>query len=114
MACGFEVASAGGCQQVAERVLTSLCRQREQVGSEGWPGRFSGKSWDVLVGSVELCDGLRSDELFGCDVEAIAVALDRLEKPGSWIAAFAQRGVGGDRCFVAGEDLLQRLGRRAR
>ncbi len=27
---------------------------------------------------VELCDGLGSEELFGCDVEAVGVALDRL------------------------------------
>ena len=28
---------------------------------------------------VELCDGLGSDQLFGRDVEAVGVALDRLE-----------------------------------
>ena len=28
---------------------------------------------------VELCDGLGSEELFGRDVEAVGVALDRLE-----------------------------------
>ena len=36
-----EVASAGGCQQVAEWVLTGFGRQGEQVGSQGWPGGFS-------------------------------------------------------------------------
>jgi hypothetical protein len=65
--------------QVAEWVLTSFGRQREQVGSEGWPGGFSGESGEVLVGLVELCDGLGSNELFGCDMEAVGVALDRLE-----------------------------------
>ena len=82
MACGFEVASAGGCQQVAERVLTSLCRQREQVGSQGRPRGFGGESGDVPVGLVELRDNLGSDKLLGCDVEAVDVALDRLEEPG--------------------------------
>jgi hypothetical protein len=49
------------------------------VGSDGWPGGFSGESGDVMVGLVELCDGLGSEELLGCDVEAVGVALDRLE-----------------------------------
>ena len=62
---------------------------------------------------VELCDGLGSDELFGCDVEAVGVALHRLEKPGRWIVELAQQGAGGDRRFIAGKDLLQRLGRGA-
>jgi hypothetical protein len=47
-------------------------------------------------------------------VEAVGVALDRLEKPGRWVVEFAQQGAGGDGRFVGGEDLLQRLGRRAR
>jgi hypothetical protein len=86
----------------------------EQVGSQGWPGGFSGESRDIIVGLVELCDGLGSDELFGCSVDAVGVALDRLEEPGRWIVVPAQHGAGGDRHFIAGEDLVQRLGRRAR
>jgi hypothetical protein len=84
------------------------------VGSQGEPSRFGAEPGDVLVGLVELCDGLGSEELFGCDVEAVGVALDRLEEPGRWIVEVAQQGVGGDGRFIAGEDLLQRLGRRAR
>ena len=114
VACGLEVASVGGCQHVAEWVRSGFGRQCEQVGSEGWPSRFGGEPGDVLVGLVELCDGLGSDELFGCDVEAVGVALDRLEKPGRWVVELAQQGAGGDGRFIAGEDLLQRLGRRAR
>ena len=94
--------------------FTGFGREGEQVGPQGRPGGFSGESGEVLVGLVELCDGLGSDELFGCDVEAVGVALDRLEKPGRWVVELAQHGAGGDRRFVAGEDLLQRLGRRAR
>jgi hypothetical protein len=59
------------------------------VGSEGWPGGFAGESGEVLVGLVKLRDGLGSDELFGCDVEAVAVALDRLEQPGRWVVELA-------------------------
>ena len=84
------------------------------MGPQGRPGRFGGESGDVLVGLVELCHGLGSDKLFGCDVEAVGVALDRLEKPGRWVVELAQQGAGGDGRFIAGEDLLQRLGRRAR
>jgi hypothetical protein len=47
-------------------------------------------------------------------VEAVGVALDRLAEPGRWIAELAQQGAGRDRRLIAGEDLLQRLGRRAR
>ena len=114
VACGFKVASAGGCQQVAQWVLSSFSREREQVRSEGRPSRFVGESEDVLVGLVELCDRLGSDELFGCDVEAVGVALDRLEEQGRWVAELAQQGAGGDGPFIAGEDLLQCLGRCAR
>jgi hypothetical protein len=49
-----EVSSGGGCLQVQEGVLLGFGRQREQVGSQGWPGRFGGESGEVLVGLVEL------------------------------------------------------------
>ena len=92
VACGFEVATGGRCQQVAEWVLTSFGREVDQVCPQGRPGGFSGESGDVLIGLVELCEGLRSDKLLGCDVEAVDVALDRLEEPGSWIVELAQHG----------------------
>ena len=113
VACGLEVASAGNCQHVAEWVLSGFGREREQVGSQGWPRRFGGEPGDVVVGLVEFCDGLGSEELLGCDVEAVGVALDRLEQPGRWVVELAQQGTGGDGRFIAGEDLLQRLGRCA-
>ena len=94
--------------------FTGFGREAEQVCPEGRPGGFVGEPGEVLVGLVELCDGLGSDELFGCDVEAVGVALDRLEEPGRWAVELAQQGAGGDGRFIAGNDLLQRLGRRAR
>jgi hypothetical protein len=114
VACGFEVASAGRCQHVAEWVLSSFGREGEQVCPQRWPSRFVGEPGDVPVGLVELCDGLGSNELFGGDIEAVGVALDRLEKPGRWVVELAQQGAGGDGRFVAGEDVLQRLRRCAR
>jgi hypothetical protein len=104
-----EVSSAGGCQHVAEGMFTGFGRQREQMEPQRWPGGFNGESGNVVVGLVELCDGLGSEELFGCDVEAVGVALDRLEEPGRWIVELAQHGAGGDRRFITAEDLLQRL-----
>ena len=71
-------------------------------GLAGRPGGFIGDSGDVLVGAVELCDGLGSDELFGCNVEAVGVALDRLEEPGRWVVELAQQAAGGDGRFIAG------------
>ena len=84
------------------------------MGAQGWPGGFVRESGDVLVSVVELCDGLGSDELFSCDMKAVGVALDCLEQPGRWVVELAQHGACGDGRFVAGEDLLQRLGRGAR
>jgi hypothetical protein len=114
IARGSEVASGGGCHHVADWVLSSFGRQREQVGSQGWPGGFGGESGDVAVGLVELCDGLGSDKLFGRDVGAVGVALHRLEKPGRRVVELTQHGAGRGRSFIAGNDLLQRLSRRAR
>ncbi len=96
-----------GCSPVSAARASRCARRVGQAGSVVSPGMY-------LVGSVELCHGLGSEELFGCDVEAVGVALDRLEKPGRWVVELAQQGAGGDRRFIAGEDLLQRLGRRAR
>ena len=70
-----------------------LRRQREEVGSQGRPGWFV-VSPAILVGLVELCDDLGSDELLGRDVEPVGVALDGLEEPGRWVVELAQQGAG--------------------
>jgi hypothetical protein len=85
VACGSKIASAGGCQHVAEWVLTSFGRNVEQMCPQSWPGGFGGESGDVVVGLVELCDGLWSNALFGRDVETVGVALDGLVEPGRWV-----------------------------
>ena len=64
------------------------------MGSQGWPGRLVGESWNVVVGVVELCDGLWSEELFGRDVEAVGVALNRTMKPRGRVTELAQQCVG--------------------
>ena len=47
-------------------------------------------------------------------MEGVGVALDRLEEPGRWVVELVEQGAGGDGRFIAGNDLLQRLGRGAR
>ena len=51
------------------------------MGSQGRPGGFVGEPGDVTVGLVELRDGLGSNKLFGCDMEAVGITLNRLEQP---------------------------------
>jgi hypothetical protein len=79
-----EVSSAGSCQHVAERVLTGVRGEGEQVGSQRRPSRFSGEFGDVLVGLVELCDGLGSEELFRRDVETVTVNRPGTAGPLEW------------------------------
>jgi len=89
LAGSAKVASAGSCQQLAEWMFTGFGGEGEQVGSQGWPRGFSGESGNVVVSPVELCNGVGSEELFGCDVQAVGVALDRLEKPDRRVVEFA-------------------------
>ena len=114
VACRVEFATGGRCLEVEEWVFSALRRQVEEVCAQGRPGGLVGEVGDDLAGlGVERLNDLWSMELLGCDVEAVDVALDRLEKPGRWIAELPQHSAGGDRRFIAGEDLLQGLGRRA-
>jgi hypothetical protein len=99
---------------VAEWVRSGFGREGDQVDSKGWPSRLVGESGNVVVGLVELGDRVGSEELFGCHLEAVGIALDRLEKPDRWIVELPQHSARGDRRLIAGEDLLQRLGRRTR
>jgi hypothetical protein len=76
--------------QVEEWVLTGLGREGEQVCPEGQPRRLVGEVGHHLVGSsVEHLHGLGSDDLLGCDVEAVGVALDCLQEPGRWVVELA-------------------------
>ena len=62
-------------------MLTGLGRQGEEVCSEGRPRRLVGEVGDDLVGSaVEHLNDLGSNEVLGCDLEAVGVALDGRRK----------------------------------
>ena len=90
--CGIEFSSDGGCLQVEEWVLTALSRQSEQLCSERRPGRLAGEFRDHLIGlAIEHLNGLGANQLLGRDMEPVGVALDRVEKPGSWVAEFPQQ-----------------------
>jgi hypothetical protein len=109
-----EFSSGGGGLQVEEWVLTGLCRQREQVCSERWPRRLAGEFRDDVVGlAVEPVNDLKSDELLGCHVERVGVALHGVEQPRGRVAELAQQCAGRGRRVVAGDNLSEQLGRGA-
>jgi len=77
--------------EVEEWVFTGFGRQREQVCSEGWPGRFAGEFRDDVVGLViEYLNNLGANQLLGRDMEPVGVALNGLEQPGSRVAEFSE------------------------
>ena len=81
--------------QLEEWVLTGLRRQSEQVCSERRPGRFAGEFGDDLVGlAVKHLNELGSDQLLGCDMEAVGVALNGIVEPDRWVAEFSQQRAG--------------------
>jgi hypothetical protein len=95
-------------------VLTGLSRQGEHASSERRPGRLAGEFGDHLVDAgVKHVNDLGSNQLLGRDMEPVGVALDGVEQPGSRVAQPSQQGGGRGRSVVAGEDLLQGLGRGA-
>ena len=75
-----------------EWVLTGFSRQREQVCSEGRPGRLAGEFRDDLVGlAVEHLNDLGANQLLGRDMEPVGVALNGIVEPGGWVAEFSQQ-----------------------
>src|SRR5215213_8248994 len=80
VAGGLEFSSGGGCLEVEEWVLPGFSRQREQVWSEGRPGRFAGERRDDVVGlAIEHLNDLGANQLLGRDMEAVGVSLNGIE-----------------------------------
>ena len=53
--------------------------QRDEVGSQGRPGRFVDNArYDLLGSAVERVNDLGSDDLLSGGVQAVDVALDRI------------------------------------
>ena len=60
--------------------------------SEGRPRWFAGEFVDDLVGlAVEHLNDPGANQLLGRDMEPVSVALDRIMKPGGWVAEFSQQ-----------------------
>ena len=111
----MEFAASGGCVQVEEWVLTGLRCQGEQVCPEGRPGRLVGDVGHDLVGSaVEHLNDLGSEELLGCHLNAVGVTPGGVKQPSSRVAPFPQHRGGRGGGVIAGEDLLEHLGRPTR
>jgi hypothetical protein len=80
VAGGVEFSSGGGCLQVEEWMLTGVSRQREDMCSECRPRRLACEFGHDLIGmGVQGFDDLRSELVLGRRVEAVRVALDRIE-----------------------------------
>jgi hypothetical protein len=95
-------------------MLTGLGRQGEQVCPQRRPRRLVGEVGHDLIGSgVEHLNDLGSEELLGGHLKAVGVAPDGVTQPGSRVAVFSQQAGGWGGGVVAGEDLVQDLGRRA-
>jgi hypothetical protein len=72
-----EIPPKCGFIEVDERVEASLCAQRNEVGSQGRPGRCVGDvGYDLLGPGVERIHNCRSDDLLRGGLQAIGVALD--------------------------------------
>jgi hypothetical protein len=108
-----EVSAVGGFLEVAVGMFAGFGGEIEEVGAEGRPSRFGGQARDVLVDAVEVGDSVGSDELFAGDADGVGIALDGVEQSGGWVVEFAELRCGGRRGVVAGEDLLENLGRCA-
>jgi hypothetical protein len=73
-------------------------------------GRHVSSGAEVPSECVKRIHNPRSDELFGCDVEAIGVALNSGMESDRGIAEFSQLGGGGAGCLVADQDLFEQFG----
>ena len=49
---------------------------------------------DLVGSAVERVNDLKSDELLGCHLEPVGVALDGVDRPRGWVAELAQGGGG--------------------
>jgi hypothetical protein len=76
---GGQIAAARGFFEVAVGMVAGFGGKSDQMSSEGGPGGFGRQARDVLVNVVAVGDGLRSDGLFGGEVEAVGVTLNGIE-----------------------------------
>ena len=112
VAGGVQLAGGGGGVEGEEGVDPVGGGDQQQQRSERGPRRFVRQAGHDLVGEhVEPLHRLRAQDLFGGDVQAVGVAEGRVPQPNGGVREVAEGGGGGGGGVVAGEDLLQHLGR---
>ena len=81
--------------EVVEGMLTGRRGQGDQVRTQCWPGWLAGDAGHNLVGLVvKRRDGVRSDDVFGGDVQAVGVPQDGLVEPDCGVAEISKLGGG--------------------
>jgi hypothetical protein len=87
-----EIPPECGFMEVDERVFAGLCCQGDEVGSQGRPGGFLGDvRYDLIGSAVERIHNCGSDDSFSGGLQAIGVALDRINQPGRRVAKSAEK-----------------------
>ena len=111
---GVEFPAAGGCRELGDRV-GAVRGEQQQVGAEGGPGRLVDQAGHNLLGrDIQRLDDFASGQVFGGHLEGVDVAGGGVCEPDGRVVLVALQGGGGPRCAVAGQDLLEQLGRGGR
>ncbi len=111
---GVEFPAAGDCRELGDRV-GAVCGEQQQVGAEGGPGRLVDQAGHNLLGrDVQRRDDFASGQVFGGHMEGVDVVAGGVCEPDGRVVLVALQGGGGPRCAVAGQDLLEQLGRGGR
>ena len=111
---GVEFPAAGGCRQLGDRV-GAVCGEQQQMGAEGGPCRLVDEAGHNLLGrDIQRLDDFPSGQVFGGHLEGVDVVAGGVCEPDGRVVLVALQGGGGPRCAVAGQDLLEQLGRGGR
>ena len=107
-----EFPAAGGCGQLGDRV-GAVRGEQQQMGAEGGPGRLVDQTGHNLLGrDIQRLDDFASGQVFGGHLEGVDVAGGGVAEPDGRVVLVALQGGGGPGRVVAGQDLLEQVGRR--
>ena len=111
---GVEFPAAGGCRELGDRV-GAVRGEQQQMGAEGGPGRLVDQAGHNLLGrDVQRLDDFASGQVFGGHLEGVDVVAGGVCEPDGRVVLVALQGGGGPGRVVAGQDLLEQLGRGGR
>ena len=109
-----EFPAAGDCRELGDRV-GAVRGEQQQMGAEGGPGRLVDQAGHNLFGrDVQRLDDFPSGQVFGGHLEGVDVAAGGVCEPDGRVMLLALQGGGGPGRVVAGQDLLEHLGRGGR